>query len=126
MSKFAAIKSVFSKVKSLEALLPPPLREVLSENGVGSYSRYTGFLIIAFTLGWTTYLVIKNHAFPDMTGPTLFISGGAGSQYAINQIKNVAAAAKSGIANNNIPVTVPPPAPGVVIAGGTNDVTQSA
>lgn len=121
----AAIKSIFSKVKSLEALLPPPLREVLSENGVGSYSRYTGFLIVTFTLGWTTYLVLKNHAFPDMTGPTLFIGGGAGTQYAVNQIKNVAAAAKSGLPNNTTPVAITPQAPGVVIAGGTNDVVQS-
>src|ERR1700735_4679541 len=99
MFKFSAIKSMFSKVKSLQALLPPPLREILSEaDGTGSYSRTVGFMIIVATLAWTTYLVIKNHAFPDMTGPTMFIGGGAGSGYALNQLKNVAAAAKSGVA----------------------------
>lgn len=88
MKYIAAAKTLLAKVKTLQGLLPPPLREILSEpDGTGSYSRTTGFLIVLFTLGWTTYLVIKNHAFPDMTGPTLFIGGGAGSQYAINQAK---------------------------------------
>lgn len=105
---FSGIKSIVGKVKSLQALLPPPLREILSEaDGTGSYSRTVGFMIVVATLGWTTYLVLHNHAFPDMTGPTLFIGGGAGTQYGINQIKNVAAAAKSGIAAGT-PVPVAP------------------
>lgn len=94
-----ALNSIFAKVKSFQAILPPPLREILSEaDGTGSYSRTVGFMIILTTLGLLIYLVIKNHAFPDMTGPTMFIGGGAGSGYALNQMKNIAAAAKSGVA----------------------------
>src|SRR5271170_6782211 len=82
--------------------LPPPLREVLSENGYGSYSRVSGMLVVLFTLGWVTYLVAHNHAFPDMSGPTAFLAGGQ-TQYAANQIKNVVSAAKG----NNPTPTVP-------------------
>lgn len=109
---FSGIKSIIGKVKSLQSLMPPPLREILSEaDGTGSYSRTTGFMIVLATLGWTTYLVLHNHAFPDMTGPTLFIGGGAGTQYAANQIKNVAAALKTGVAPGT-------PAPPIVPTGG--------
>lgn len=106
--KFATIKSVFSKVKSLSALLPPPLREVLSENGIGSYSRYSGFLIIIATICWVSYLVIHNKAFPDMTGPTAFVAGGQ-AQYAANQIKLIVAASKGNTptATSDIPTGAP-------------------
>jgi hypothetical protein len=106
---FSGVKSIIGKVKSLQALLPPPLREILSEaDGTGSYSRTVGFMIVVATLGWTTYLVLHNHAFPDMTGPTLFIGGGAGTSYGLNQMKNVAAAVKTGIAPGTPAPTAPP------------------
>lgn len=112
---FSKIKDIIGKVKSLQGLLPPPLREILSESdGTGSYSRTVGFMIVISTLAWTTYLVLHNHAFPDMTGPTLFIGGGQ-TAYASNQIKNVAAAMKTG----NAPGTPAPP------TGANNDATQS-
>jgi hypothetical protein len=72
----------------------PPLREVLSEDGVGSYSRYTGFMLVLATIFWITYLVIRTHVLPDLEGPALFI-GASQSSYGLNQIKNVAAAARS-------------------------------
>ncbi len=100
------LKGLLSKVNKH---LPPPLREILSENGVGSYSRYSGFLIILATIGWTTYLVWHNHAFPDMTGPTAFVAGGQ-AQYIANQAKNMIAAAKSGKAE---------------LTGGEPDANQS-
>jgi hypothetical protein len=61
-------------------------REALTENGKGSYSRLTGSAIVFFTLGWITYLVIRNKALPDLGGASLFISVGAGTHYAINQV----------------------------------------
>lgn len=86
------LKSLFAKAHNW---LPPSLREVLSEDGVGSYSRFSGFFIIVATVCWVTFLVIKNHAFPDMTGATAFIAGGQ-AQYVANQAKRVVAAAKNG------------------------------
>jgi hypothetical protein len=68
------------------------LKEALTENGKGSYSRFTGAAIVFATLGWITYLVIRNKALPDLGGATMFISVGAGTHYAINQVKAVAQA----------------------------------
>lgn len=82
LEKFKLIMSKADK------FFPPPLREILSENGVGSYSRVSSFTIVVATIFWVTYLVIHNHAMPDMAGPTAFIAGGSGSQYGLNQIKN--------------------------------------
>lgn len=97
---FQKLKPALSKGwAKLNSYLPPPLREVLSENGTGSYSRVSGMLIVVATISWVTYLVIHNHAMPDMGGPTAFIAGGQ-TQYAANQIKNVVAAAQG---NNPAP-----------------------
>jgi len=96
---FHTAGNLLAKAKGLKVLLPPPLREILSEaDGSGSYSRTTGFIIIMTVLALLVFIVVKTHAFPDMTGPTVFITGGAGTGYGINQIKNIVAAAKSGIA----------------------------
>ena len=67
------------------------LKEVLSDKGLGSYSRFTSFMIVSFTLAWVTFLVVRNHALPDLTGPTWFIGGAAGN-YGVGQLKEVAAA----------------------------------
>lgn len=72
----------------------PPLREVLSEDGIGSYSRYTGFMLVIATIFWVTYLVFRTHTLPDLEGPALFI-GASQSSYGLNQIKKVAEAARA-------------------------------
>ena len=72
--------------------IPPFLREVLSENGVGSYARFGSFSIVVAAIFWTTYLVIKNHALPNMGDISLFISTGVGVHYGTSQVKNVASA----------------------------------
>lgn len=88
---------MFGWIKSVGKLkgMLPPLREVLSEDGVGSYSRYSGAVIIVSTIFWITYLVFKNHALPDLDGPAIFIASGQ-TQYAANQIKGIARAMKGG------------------------------
>jgi hypothetical protein len=83
----------------------PPLREVLSEDGIGSYSRYLGFWTAIFIFGWISYVVVHNHALPvDMTGPGTFLVAGQ-SAYAANQAKKVASALKP---NTPSPVTINP------------------
>jgi len=108
---FHTASNLLAKAKGLKALLPPPLREILSEaDGSGSYSRTTGFMIIVTVLTLLVFIVVKTHAFPDMTGPTVFVTGGAGTGYGINQLKNIAAAAKSGTAvGTPAPPTGAPP-----------------
>jgi hypothetical protein len=95
---FAAITARYNKLKSML----PPLKEVLSEDGIGSYSRYTGFIVVLATVGWVTFIVIHNHAFPDMAGPSSFMATGQ-AQYVANQVKRIAAAAKSGEVTPQLP-----------------------
>lgn len=89
------IMRVIGKVKGLQRFLPPSLREVLSEDGVGSYSRYSGFLVVCACILWVSFLVVKNHSIPDMGGVSTFLAAGQ-SQYAANQLKKVVAASKTG------------------------------
>lgn len=70
------------------------VREVLSENGVGSYSRIASCIITLCTCGWITFLVIVNHTLPDLGGATLFLSGGVGAHYGVNKIQGIAGALK--------------------------------
>lgn len=69
-------------------------KEVLSENGVGSYSRIASCIITLFTCGWITYLVIVTRALPDLGGATLFVSGGVGVHYGVNKMQGIAGALK--------------------------------
>lgn len=54
--------------------------------GTASFSRIAAGFIIAFVLTWVTYLVFYNHAMPDLAGPTLFMTGGAGATYGANKV----------------------------------------
>lgn len=82
-------KSLLGKVGKLSKYLPPPIREVLSEpNGQGSYSRVSGMMTVIATICWVTYLVVHNHALPDMAGPAAFLGAGQ-AQYATNKIVTV-------------------------------------
>lgn len=107
------VRNTLSKFKGFL----PPLKEVLSENGVGSYSRYSGMIIVLATIAWVTYLVIHNHAMPDMAGPTAFVAGGQ-TQYAASQVKHVVAAVKGAQVGQATPEVVISP-------GGNNDAAQS-
>jgi hypothetical protein len=61
------------------------VKSVFSEGGEGSYSRVAGGVLIGFTCGWITYLVIKNHAMPDLTGPAWFVTAASGGLYGLNK-----------------------------------------
>jgi hypothetical protein len=63
------------------------LRSVFSESdGTGSWGRCGSALIVVFTLGWVTYVVIRTHAIPDLMGPLAFLTGGSGSLYGANKL----------------------------------------
>lgn len=72
------------------------IKSALSENGIGSYSRYAGAFVTVSVVGWVTYLVLKTHALPDLGGATAFLAGG-NAAYATNQAKKVAEAIKGSI-----------------------------
>jgi hypothetical protein len=95
------VKDIIAKLKGLKAIqrfLPPSLKEALSEDGVGSYSRYSGFMVICASILWVSFLIVKTHSIPDMGGVTEFITAG-NSAYAANQLKRIAAANKTGVPN---------------------------
>lgn len=66
------------------------LKEVLSEDGQGSFSRVSSFLIVLGALYWITHLVRYNHAFPDFGGLALLI----GTLYGINKASSIVQAAR--------------------------------
>lgn len=80
--------------RTKDAVFLPPLKEVLSENGTGSYSRYTGFMVVLSVIVWVSFVVFKTHIIPDLTNPGIFMTLGAGTQYGIGQVKHMIAAAK--------------------------------
>lgn len=62
------------------------LKSTFSEaDGSASASRVLAGSTILATLGWVTYLVILNHALPDLGGPAMFVTSGF-SGYGVNKI----------------------------------------
>jgi len=62
------------------------LRSTFSEaDGSASASRVLAGSTILATLGWVTYLVLQNHALPDLGGASMFVTSGF-SGYAVNKI----------------------------------------
>lgn len=60
--------------------------EMFTENdGKLSLSRVSSGSIVFATLGWVTYLVIKNAALPDLTGPAVLVGGGGAAHYGIGK-----------------------------------------
>ena len=53
-------------------------KDLFTEDGSKwSLTRLTSTVIVAFTLGWVTFVIRQSHTLPDLTGPTLFVGGGA-------------------------------------------------
>lgn len=49
-------------------------REVLSDDGVGSFGRTGSMISLLAAIGWVTFLVIKTHMIPSLEGPIAFLS----------------------------------------------------
>lgn len=85
------------RIKNLLAgfynMFPAHLREALSEDGVGSYSRYAGAFSIVVAAIWVTYVVVKTGHLPDLGGVATWVTSGQ-APYAANQAKKVASAIK--------------------------------
>jgi len=48
--------------------------KLFSESGEASFCRVGAFIALVFACAWISYLVLKNHALPDLEGITFFIS----------------------------------------------------
>ncbi len=96
---------------ALFQFLKSAMSEPATANGEGtvSFSRLAAGFIIAFVLLWVTYLVFYNHVMPDLAGPTLFMTGGAGATYGANKVTTAVSniVASKPVVVAVAPVTVP-------------------
>jgi hypothetical protein len=83
--------AAFDFVKS--ALSEPP---TTAGPGAASFSRIAASFIIGFVLMWVTFIVFKTHTMPDLAGPTLFMTGGAGATYGANKVTTAVSNAIAG------------------------------
>ena len=75
------------------------LKSIFSEeDGKGSFSRVSTFVLVVSAVCWVTHLVHHNNALPDFTGLSIFIA----TLYGVNTVRN--ALPKS-------PSPQPPPSP---------------
>lgn len=73
----------FSKFSGLFKIV----KEGFSEpNGSGSFGRLGAGAIVFSTLVWVTYVVLKTHVIPDLSGPSLFLSTGTSATYGANKL----------------------------------------
>jgi hypothetical protein len=82
-----AFPKVTGLVQFIKAAMSEPATAL--REGSASFSRVAAGVIIGFVLMWVTYLVLKTHAMPDLSGPTLFMTGGASATYGTNRVMAV-------------------------------------
>lgn len=70
------------------------IKSVFSDGGQGSFSRCGAGAVVAATLGWITYLVIKTKALPDLGGPSMFMATGVGICYGTNKASEIVSSFK--------------------------------
>jgi hypothetical protein len=64
------------------------LKSAFSEvDGTGSASRLLALLSILANMVWVTYLVIRNHVMPDLTGSAMYV-GASFTGYAANKVSD--------------------------------------
>jgi hypothetical protein len=57
------------------------IRELFSDEGKASFSRFGTFLLLLGTLFWVSYLVVKKETMPDLASLTLLLV----SLYGVNK-----------------------------------------
>lgn len=62
------------------------LKSTFSEpDGTGSMSRVMAGAVVLSTIGWVTYLVLKNNQLPDLSGAAIYAGAGF-SGYGANKL----------------------------------------
>ena len=63
------------------------LKGAISEStGEPSFGRLGALAVVISTIGWVTFVVLKTHVIPDLSGPTLFLSSGTSATYGANKL----------------------------------------
>lgn len=70
------------------------IKNVFSDDGTPSYGRFGAGVVLFSTVAWITYLVVKNHAMPDMAGPSTFLTTGVGVHYGAAKAQGIVDALK--------------------------------
>jgi hypothetical protein len=66
------------------------LKSVFSESdGTGSFARVSVGFIIFGVMSGILFLIFKNHALPDLSGPTAFVTTSSTTLYGVNKIVTV-------------------------------------
>ena len=70
-------------------------KDVFSEDdGRGSYSRIAAGAIVLSTICWVTYVTLRTHIIPDLTGPLSFMCTGTAVHYGTNKASDIISAFK--------------------------------
>lgn len=77
-------------IKNLKPLIY--LKNVFSGSSEASFGRFGAGSVLFMTHAWITFLVVKNHALPDMTGPSAFLTSGVVACYGTAKVAEVKAA----------------------------------
>jgi hypothetical protein len=84
-------QKLFSSIRAF-----PHIKEALSENGRGSFSRYACAFILINATAWVWYMIFKTHVLPDFSSLSLYVPATLATLYGSNQVKNVVTAWKGG------------------------------
>jgi hypothetical protein len=86
---------MFSRVLNyIKSLSLPHIKEALSENGRGSFSRYACAFILINATAWVWYMIFKTHVLPDLSSLSMYVPATLATLYGSNQVKNVVSAWK--------------------------------
>jgi multisubunit Na+/H+ antiporter MnhC subunit len=58
-------------------------------DGTPSSGRFHTLLVVVFSLGWVTYLVIKNNKIPDLTGLAMFDAAAISALFGITKLPQI-------------------------------------
>jgi len=75
-------------------------------------SHVVAFMLVLASIGWITFLVIKNHVLPDLSG-VAYLLGGSGAMNIANKMEDIVGKFKPPAAQTNVagPTTVVTPPP---------------
>lgn len=71
-------------------------------------SHVVAFMLVAASIAWITFLVIKNHTLPDLSG-VAYLLGGSGAMNIASKMEDIIGKLKPPVAPPVVPPPVVPP-----------------